>query len=126
MENDKQKIEFITAEDAVFEIEAVSGQTDMVVNAIKLLGERLRRTLPSSQGKDIGRQLDELAERMAAVVDGAVASIREQLMDWGVPGDDSECGRCGSPTFSGPDCEACNAIASDGLRLARRLGGWMV
>jgi hypothetical protein len=126
LDADEQKVELITAEDAVFEMEAVAGDAAKLAAQIKRLGERLRLTLPDSQANDVGRQLDELGAALHSLVDGAAARIRDCLMQWGIPLDDVACDRCGAPDFARQDCGSCCAIRSDGLLWARRLAGWMI
>lgn len=126
MSGERIEVEFITAEDAVFEMEAVVGDAAKLAAQIKRLGERLRLTLPDSQANDVGRQLDELGAALHSLVDGAAAKIRDRLMEWGIPLDDVACDRCGAPDFARQDCGPCCAIRSDGLLWARRLAGWMI
>lgn len=120
------KLEMISAEDAVFEVEAVAEEVRSAVERIKLLRERLRSTLPKAQANDAGRQLDELGVGLGEMVEEAVDDLRARLMEWGIPLDEVGCERCGSADFSRQDCQACNAVRSDGLDLARRLAGWTI
>ena len=117
----------ISAEEALFTVEATQARVVSVADDLAQLAVNLRELLPAGPGADVTRPIDELAQRLRAVaINDLVESVRSQIMEHGLPIDEVCCTRCESADFSNQDCEACCAVRSDGRALARRLEGWIV
>jgi hypothetical protein len=116
----------ITAEDAVFELERAAWRVEVAASALAALASRLQAVLPEGVAGDLARPIAELGRRLRTLADETVERVRADVMDIGVPLDDVACRSCDSATFAMEQCEACSAVRSDGLRLARRMAGWMV